>query len=56
MARIKIQDLPKSEKISKSEMQKIRGGGLLSWLMEDSGDLPTLQRPEAGADSWPTFK
>lgn len=56
MARIKIKDLPRDKKISKEEMKKIRGGGVLSWLLTDNPDAPSVRRPDEGADSWPTFK
>ena len=38
MARIKIKDLPKGEKISKKEMQKILGGKLSIGQPEDKDE------------------
>jgi hypothetical protein len=56
MARIKIKDLPKDQKISKEEMKKVHGGGWISWLWTDNPDAPSVKCPAGGADSWPKFK
>ena len=43
MARIKIEDLPKDQKVSSQEMRNVFGGGIILTDMQMSGDLQYLQ-------------
>ena len=43
MARIKIEDLPKDQKVSSQEMRNVFGGGIILTDMQMGSDLQYLQ-------------
>ena len=57
MPRIKIKDLPKDTKVSKSEMANVRGGFVLpeEWGLVATGDrsLFFAEEPQPGPDPYP---
>ena len=44
VARIKIEDLPRDQKVSKEEMKKVMGGTILDWL----GSLEAMEADASG--------
>ncbi len=47
MARIKIEDLPKDQKVSSQEMRNVFGGEIILTDMQMGGDLQYLQLQQA---------